>query len=95
MLCIITLAITIITKSLLHIITSPLHYFYIVITKGKSCNTDYIITCNAKSNRLLLHYYYVLLRHYYAGFYRQATITHHYLFQSPGLADDTGRAHVS
>ena len=51
------------------IITLLLHHYYFIITKGKSCNNDYIITCYAKGKPLLLRHYYVLLRHYYTWFY--------------------------
>ena len=34
--------------------------YYFIVIKGKSCNNDYIITCNAKSKPLLLHYFFTL-----------------------------------
>ena len=44
-----------------NIITSLLVIYYVMITNGKSCNNDSIITCYAKVS---LHYY-VIKTHYY------------------------------
>ena len=66
------------------IITSLLHDYYIIITNGKSCNNDSIVTCSAKRKSVWLW----IVTYYYLIITLGSIITHYYLLQSPALAGD-------
>ena len=73
----------VITDSLLHIITSLLRHYCIIITSlcnlENSCNNGFIITD-----------YYIGLFHYYIIITHYVIISHYYLLLTGQLADDEG-----